>query len=153
MCAVLTLAVVGMFAYQGWSPWQGPRRWFLLRYPSPAPPDPAALQHSLAIFTGLVVHPAQMRQNLELTHGQIVAEAVMMHLGQFVGRQQAHDLVYDACAHALASQASLYEVLDAMPEVTAHLVYDTLKSLLDPANYVGLAPLFVDNVTKQIDNG
>ncbi|MCX6046631.1 MAG: adenylosuccinate lyase [Chloroflexi bacterium] len=113
----------------------------------------AALQHSLGIFDGLVVHPEQMRQNLDLTHGLIVAEAVMMHLGQFIGRQQAHEVVYEACAHALANQQSLYEVLLATPAVIEHLNSEALQKLLDPANYVGLAPFFVDNVTKLVTNG
>ncbi|MFN8492852.1 MAG: adenylosuccinate lyase [Caldilineaceae bacterium] len=108
----------------------------------------AALHHSLGIFDGLVVHTDQMRQNLDLTHGLIVAEAVMMHLGQFLGRQHAHEVVYEACAHALANQQSLYEVLAATPAVTAHVDDEALKKLTDPANYLGVAQALVDNVTK-----
>ncbi len=113
----------------------------------------AALQHSIAIFAGLVVHPARMRQNLELTNGQIVAEAVMMHLGQSIGRQQAHDVVYEACALALTENRSLYTVLAAMPAITNVMSDDTLRHILDPANYIGQAPRYVDNVLKKVDNG
>jgi len=113
----------------------------------------AALQHSLAIFDGLVVHADKMRQNLDLTHGLIVAEAVMMHLGQFMGRQQAHEVVYEACAHALANHQSLYEVLSATPSVTAHIDGEALKNLLDPANYLGVAQVMIDNVTKREKDG
>ncbi len=113
----------------------------------------AALQHSLTIFDGLVVHPAKMRQNLELTNGQIVAEAVMMHLGESIGRQQAHDVVYAACAQALTENCSLYTVLAVMPEITTVMSDATLRQILDPANYIGQAPLYVDNVLKKVDNG
>ena len=44
---------------------------------------------ALAIWRGLVVHTDQMARNLALTGGLIVAEAVMMHLGQFIGRGRA----------------------------------------------------------------
>jgi 3-carboxy-cis,cis-muconate cycloisomerase len=107
----------------------------------------AALQHSIAIFTELVVYPTKMRQNLALTHGLILAEAVMMHLGQFIGRQQAHEVVYAACAQAMANGQSLSTALAATPEVTAHLDPTTLEALLDPANYLGVAGLMIDNVT------
>jgi 3-carboxy-cis,cis-muconate cycloisomerase len=113
----------------------------------------AALQHSVAIFDGLVVHPAKMRQNLELTNGQIVAEAVMMHLGQFIGRQQAHDVVYEACAQALTENRSLYNVLAALPEITAVVPHATLHQILDPANYTGQTSIFIDNVIGKLTNG
>lgn len=107
----------------------------------------AALQHSIAIFADLVVYPDKMRQNLDLTHGLILAEAVMMHLGQFIGRQQAHEVVYAACAQAMADGQSLATALAATPEVTAHLDHATLQALLDPANYLGVAPLLIDHIT------
>ena len=109
----------------------------------------AALQHSLAIFDGLVVHPQQMRKNLELTKGLIVAEAVMMHLGPVLGRQQAHELVYQACAQALSEQSTLLSVLAAMPEITAQVDKATLTRLLDPANYLGVATTLIDNIINK----
>jgi 3-carboxy-cis,cis-muconate cycloisomerase len=109
----------------------------------------AALQHSLAIFDELMVHAEQMSRNLDLTHGLIVAEAVMMHLGQFIGRQRAHDVVYAACAQALAENRSLYEALVGAPDVTTHIDDETLRRLVDPANYTGLATHFVDQIAQR----
>lgn len=112
----------------------------------------AALQHSLAIFGGLVVHREQMRRNLDLTHGLIVAEAVMMQLGQVIGRQHAHEVVYAACAEALTSQRSLYEVLLAVPEVAQHLTPAQLAALLEPTNYLGVAGEQVDQVLRTVES-
>jgi hypothetical protein len=53
--------------------------------------------HTQALIEGLEVHPEAMRKNLGLTRGDIVSEAVMMGLGPMIGRQVAHDLVYDVC--------------------------------------------------------
>ncbi len=108
----------------------------------------AALQQSLGIFEGLVVYPEAMIHNLQLTNGQIVAEAVMMRLGEFVGRQHAHDLVYEACERSIDEGRSLYSILANDPEITNVLSPSELQKLLEPANYVGLAPFFVDQVVQ-----
>lgn len=108
----------------------------------------AALAHSLAIFGGLVVHREAMQRNLGLTNGQIVAEAVMMQLGRHIGRQRAHDVVYEACERAVGDGIALLSALAATPAVTEALPPETLQALLDPANYLGLAPFFVDQVTR-----
>src|ERR1700733_129708 len=56
-----------------------------------------ALHQSVFLSGGLIVDAAGMEKNLGLTHGLIVAEAVMMGLAPHIGRNEAHDLVYDAC--------------------------------------------------------
>ena len=48
------------------------------------------------ILSGLVVDPARMRANLDLPGGMISSEAVMLGLGRAIGRQIAHEVVYDA---------------------------------------------------------
>ena len=52
-----------------------------------------------------------MRANLDLTLGMIVSEAVMMGLGPHLGRQRAHDLVYDICRKVAATGEPLVELL------------------------------------------
>lgn len=113
----------------------------------------AALHHSIAIFDGLVVHAEQMRRNLDLTGGLILAEAVMMHLGEFIGRQAAHDLVYAACAEALNTHKPLYDSLMQTPAITQHLSPEKLRHLLNPANYLGIAPQTVDRIIEHALKG
>ena len=55
------------------------------------------LRQTRDMLAGLEVDAARMRANLDLTNGAIVSEAVMMGLGPHLGRQRAHDLVYDIC--------------------------------------------------------
>ena len=65
----------------------------------------------------------------------------------YVGPQQAHDVVYDACRAAIASGRSLAEALGEAPEVVEALGgRDAVERRCDPANYLGLAPLMVDRV-------
>jgi 3-carboxy-cis,cis-muconate cycloisomerase len=59
-----------------------------------------ALHQAEFMMGGLIVDPQRMAKNLGMTHGLIVAEAVMMGLAPHTGRNEAHDLVYDACRKA-----------------------------------------------------
>ena len=62
-----------------------------------------ALAQTLFVLNGLQVDEKKMRANLDLTKGLIVSEAVMMGLGPYLGRQYAHDLVYDICRKVVAT--------------------------------------------------
>jgi 3-carboxy-cis,cis-muconate cycloisomerase len=104
----------------------------------------AALRHTRSLAEGLEVDAARMRRNLDLTGGLIVSEAVMMALAPMLGRQVAHDLVYDHCRQALAEGKPLAPILAADPAITKHLSRERIERLCDPANYVGLAPAMVD---------
>ncbi|MBV8511749.1 MAG: 3-carboxy-cis,cis-muconate cycloisomerase [Xanthobacteraceae bacterium] len=105
-----------------------------------------ALAQTRVVVEGLQVDEAQMRANLDITHGTIVSEAVMMGLGPYLGRQRAHDLVYDICRAATTSRTSLVELLARNPEISKHLSRTELERMVDPAHYLGLAGEMVDRV-------
>jgi 3-carboxy-cis,cis-muconate cycloisomerase len=105
-----------------------------------------ALHQAEFMLGGLIVDPQRMTKNLGMTHGLIVAEAVMMGLAPHTGRNEAHDLVYDACRAAIDSDRPLYDVLLEMPEVAGPLGPEALRKLTDPANYLGAAQAMVDRV-------
>ncbi len=105
-----------------------------------------ALHQGAFLLGGLVVNPRAMEKNLGLTHGLIVAEAVMMGLAPHTGRNEAHDLVYDACRTAIETDRALFDVLLETPEVAGPLGAERLCALTDPANYLGAAPAMVDRV-------
>jgi 3-carboxy-cis,cis-muconate cycloisomerase len=105
-----------------------------------------ALHQAKFALGGLVVDQARMAENLGLSNGLIVAEAVMMHLAPLIGRQQAHDVVYAACRVVNDSGRALAEVLADDTEVSRHFDRAALDRLTDPANYLGLAPAMVDRV-------
>ena len=89
-----------------------------------------------------------MRQNLDLTGGAIVSEQVMMGLGPHLGRQRAHDLVYDICRVAATSNASLVDLLAKDKEISAHVSRAELEMMCDPANYLGLSGEMTDRVLR-----
>ncbi len=105
-----------------------------------------ALHQSRFLLGGLIVDPVRMARNLGMTHGLIVAEAVMMGLAPVTGRNEAHDLVYDACRAAIETDRPLLDVLLETPAVAAPLGPEKLHALTDPANYLGAAPAMVDRL-------
>jgi 3-carboxy-cis,cis-muconate cycloisomerase len=90
------------------------------------------------VMRGLRLDPARMRANLDLGGGLIMAEAVMLDLGAAIGRQHAHDAVYDAAQDAFVQGRSFGELLAADVRVTAHLGAEQIAALLDPTSYTGL---------------
>jgi 3-carboxy-cis,cis-muconate cycloisomerase len=103
-----------------------------------------ALAHAIAIVEGLQVDPARMAENLDLTHGLILAEAIAMALGEKLGKAAAHAIVEEASAQAIAGRRSLGDVLAADARVAALLSTRDLERLLDPRNYVGLAKPLIE---------
>jgi 3-carboxy-cis,cis-muconate cycloisomerase len=88
-----------------------------------------------------------MLENLDLTRGLIVAEAVMMAAAPKLGRQHAHDVVYDACRKAIESGGRLADILVDVPEITEALGGEAaIRRHCDPANYLGLCGPMVDRV-------
>jgi adenylosuccinate lyase len=90
------------------------------------------------VLRGLRLDPARMRRNLDLGGGLIMAEAIMLELGATIGRQHAHDVVYDAAQAAFVEGRPFSALLAADPRVTAHLDRQGLDKLLDPVAYTGL---------------
>jgi 3-carboxy-cis,cis-muconate cycloisomerase len=87
---------------------------------------------------GLRLDPVRMRRNLNLGGGLIMAEAVMLELGLALGRQHAHDVVYDAAQTAFLEDRAFATVLAADQRVAAHLSPAAIEKLLDPGAYIGL---------------
>jgi adenylosuccinate lyase len=97
-----------------------------------------ALSRLGVVTRELGLNKARMRRNLELGGGLIMAEAVMLQLATTLGRQHAHDVVYDAAQAAVVEERAFAAVLAADPRVTAHLEHGAIDRLLDPIAYTGL---------------
>jgi len=109
-----------------------------------------ALHQAKFALGGLIVDEGTDGENLDISRGLIVAEAVMMGLAPQLGRQEAHDVVYDACRHANEAHLSLQETLMSDPRVTSTIDQATIERLTSPKNYLGLAPQMVDRVLNSM---
>jgi len=89
------------------------------------------------MFEGLHVFPERMRANLDLSGGLIMSESLMLTLGRELGRQRAHDAVYEAAQESAVSGESFATLLAARPEIEGHLDPARIAELLDPVAYTG----------------
>jgi adenylosuccinate lyase len=109
--------------------------------------DAAAVKMDYVV-SGLSVRGDNMEKNLHIQRGLLMSEAVMMGLGEALGRQEAHEIVYEVCMDVFEKGGDFLEGLLANPAVAARLDAASIKRLLDPHGYTGLAGQFVDRVVK-----
>lgn len=87
-------------------------------------------------------------EELGIRRGSIVGEAVMMGLAPYIGRQKAHDVVYNACKESIESDIGLLDVLLKRDEVTNRVGAEELQRLCNPVNYLGASALMVEDVLR-----
>ena len=84
------------------------------------------------IMEGLAVYPQRMRQNLDLTRGQIFSQAVMLDLVEAgMNRQEAYELVRAQCHVAAEGGQHLHDLLARDPKVRRHLEPARLAAVFD----------------------
>jgi 3-carboxy-cis,cis-muconate cycloisomerase len=105
-----------------------------------------ALHHLTSTVSEWEIDSERMRQNLDLTHGLIFAEAVTMALAERMPRPEAHELVQIACKRAQRERSELRSILAQDAIVRAHLSEPELDRLFAPANYLGVTDQFIDRV-------
>jgi 3-carboxy-cis,cis-muconate cycloisomerase len=110
-----------------------------------------ALKQTRFVLEGLEVDAAKMRANIDMTNGLLMSEAVMMGLGPYIGREYAHDLVYDLCRQATKQNRPLLDVLAEHPEIAKHADRRQLAEWCEPSTYLGLSGVMVDRVLSRLD--
>jgi adenylosuccinate lyase len=111
-----------------------------------------ALALSREMISGLAVHPEAMRRNLDATKGYVLSEAVMLALAQQLGKQTAHQIVYEASMRGIEKGATFEEALLADNRVAARLSKAEIKGLLDYHKHLGMIPQMVDRVLARAQN-
>jgi adenylosuccinate lyase len=106
----------------------------------------AMLAQMSTVLAGLEVHADKMRRNLDALGGFLMSERVMFALGDKIGKQSAHELVYEVAMRGIEQGADFAQALMADAQVRRALGEPELRALLDPTTYVGLAPEIVERV-------
>lgn len=103
----------------------------------------SSLDEAIEVIEGLRVDEEKMKKNLEQDGGLIMAEAQMIQLADAMGREHAHDLVYEASTRARETGTVLGAELREVAE--AHGKADLLPDrLVQPEDYTGEAASIVD---------
>jgi 3-carboxy-cis,cis-muconate cycloisomerase len=105
-----------------------------------------ALAQAKYILSGLVVHPDNMRKNLQLTDGLVNTEAIMMALGPKMGRGKAHDRLAAISIAVSQGKGRLVDLLSNDPEIVQILDRSAIEELMEPTNYLGNSGAMVDRV-------
>jgi adenylosuccinate lyase len=105
------------------------------------PDSTIALDYVLHLTTfvveGLDVDPARMTENLDLSHGLVYSQRVLLKLTDAgLARQVAYEIVQKNAMRAWKERRPFFELLAADRAVTAKLSADELKSCFDPAFYL-----------------
>lgn len=119
--------------------WQG--EWFII--PTLGNLAGGALDEAIIVAEQMRVSPERMLKNFEFDGGLIMAEAQMIQLAPAMGREKAHDLVYEASTRAREDNTTLHKELPIVAK--EHGVADLLpEKFVEPADYVGEVVNIVD---------
>jgi adenylosuccinate lyase len=101
------------------------------------------------VLEGLVIDAPQMRANLDRLGGFLLSERVMFVLSEKVGKQTAHELVYEASMHGIEQGISFETSLMENKKVRDALTVEEVRAVLNPVNYLGHALAIVDRVVAE----
>jgi len=111
----------------------------------------ASIAYGIDLTENLEVRSDRMQANLHATLGLPLAESISAALVPKIGRTKSHELLRKASAKARQQSRQLSEVLNEMPEVTAHLTASDIERLFDPRNYLGSTRRFIARVLGDDD--
>jgi adenylosuccinate lyase len=109
------------------------------------------LQLSINLVDNLVFNLDNIRRNLGMTQGRIMAESVMMKMAEKgMGRQEAHEVVRECALKSYRDGRPFREMLLADKTVAKSLSAADLDAALDPQSYIGTAVEQVEAALKKI---
>lgn len=98
------------------------------------------------ILQGLVVRPDRIRRNLTASACLISTEALMFLFGDKIGKQAAHQLLYDASMASRESGKPLLDLLVDHEILNQHFSQESIQEAIDPSRHIGIAPQITDQV-------
>jgi 3-carboxy-cis,cis-muconate cycloisomerase len=117
-----------------------------MTYPMLALVTSGALHAVTEIAEGLEIDVERMRANLDLSAGQIMAEAVSFALAEKLGRVEAHRLVQELSQQAAKEKRPLKELVLNNMRVKGIMNSAEIEKLFIPLTYQGSAQVFIDRL-------
>jgi len=97
----------------------------------------AACQMVLETVSGLTVHTDRVRRNVVSFADKVTSEKLMLTLGEHIGKQQAHEVVYGLSQEAIERGVGVEELFRARPELMSLVEPEVLERIFEPARYMG----------------
>jgi 3-carboxy-cis,cis-muconate cycloisomerase len=124
-----------------------------MTFPTLALVTSGAVRTVAEVAEGIEIDVERVRANLELTGGQIMAEAVSFALAEKIGRVEAHRIVQELSQRATREKRALREIALSDPRVTAHFAAAEIEKLFIPLTYQGSAQTFIDRLVMSCQRG
>lgn len=97
----------------------------------------------------LHVNREQMLKNAGLNKGLDNSELVMMKVAEKIGKDQAHDLMYQKAMEVELNGRDYYQVLTEDDTLTSMFTSEELKAMLNPGSYTGLCSVIAKEMAQK----
>jgi adenylosuccinate lyase len=92
-----------------------------------------------AIMKDLIVHEHRIRKNVENAATLISTEALMFYLGETIGKETAHRIIYEAAMEAKETGQPLMDLLMNHHKISGKFERKDLEQVVDPAKHIGMS--------------
>lgn len=106
----------------------------------------AMLFQAKNLLGGLKVDAPRMAANLDVMRGYLLSERVMLELSERVGKQTAHEWIYEASMHGIEHKLDFADAMRQHAGLAKVLGDDEILRLTDPSGYLGQCAPSVDRV-------
>jgi adenylosuccinate lyase len=104
----------------------------------------------IRVLKGLQVDEKRMRENMEITQGRMMSEAVMLALAKKgLGRQKAHELTRELAIKSHNEQRAFKQVLSENSTIKKLLNQKEIDEVMNPRNYLGTATKQIEQVIEK----
>lgn len=97
----------------------------------------------------LQVHKERMKQNAFLNRGLDNSECVMMKIAEKLGKERAHELLYDKAMQTEIEGKDYLTVLKSDPILHENFTDEELEEMIRPENYTGLSAFLAHRMAEQ----
>lgn len=106
----------------------------------------AMLFQAKNLLAGLKVNADAMATNLDKMRGYLLSERVMLELSERVGKQTAHEWIYEASMHGITQKLTFADAMRQHQGLGKLLTDDEIRDMTNPEAYLGQCGSSVDRV-------
>lgn len=109
----------------------------------------AQLNYTYALIKSGDFKTDNMESNLAIDGGTKMSENVMLRLGEKIGKQNAHQVVYTLADQVIEKNTSFMEEARASEDLQQHFTGAEIDQMLNPYDYLGYAVENTERVLRQ----
>jgi adenylosuccinate lyase len=108
------------------------------------------LNQAKFVLQGLTVKKENMKRNLGISQGWIMAEPLMLALAKRTGKKETgYAMIHKAAMESLAKGIPFEESIQGFPEIHKYFTPEEIRGLLEPQNYLGLTDRLINDVISK----